>query len=222
MSPADGSSGRPGPAALRVMLVDDHAIVREGYRRLLALEPDLQLLAEHGNADDAFAALQSQAAGIDVLVLDLSMPGRSGLDLLRRVTLRWPRLRVLVFTMHDSPAMLNQALDAGATGFVTKSSPPEELVAAVRRVARGERVLSADMAAAGGQCGPAAPHLALSAREFDVLRFLLEGQSVERIAERLHLSAKTVANHQSLIRQKLQVANAVELLRYARLHGLMA
>ena len=222
MSPADGSSGRPGAAALRVMLVDDHAIVREGYRRLLALEPDLQLLAEHGNADDAFAALQSQAAGIDVLVLDLSMPGRSGLDLLRRVTLHWPRLRVLVFTMHDSPAMLNQALDAGATGFVTKSSPPEELVAAVRRVARGERVLSADMAAAGGQSGPAAPHLALSAREFDVLRFLLEGQSVERIAERLHLSAKTVANHQSLIRQKLQVANAVELLRYAHRHGLMA
>lgn len=206
---------------IRVVLVDDHAVVREGYRRLLALEPDLQVVGEHADADSAFAALQQAPEAVDVLVLDLSMPGRSGLDLLRRSTLRWPRLRVLVFSMHDAAAMVAQALRAGAAGFITKSSPPDELVQAVRRVARGEQVLSADVVAAAAQAHEPPPHLALSAREFDVLRFLLAGESVEQIAERLHLSGKTVANYQSMLRQKLGVGTAMELLQYGRQHGLL-
>jgi len=184
------------PPAIRVMLVDDHAVVREGYRRLLALEPDMRVVAEYPDADSAYEALQRQPGLAQVMVLDLSMPGRSGLDLLRRLSLRWPSLRVLVFTMHDSPAMVAQALRAGATGFVTKSSPPEDLVAAVR-------------------------HVGLSGREFDVLRHLLEGASLDQIADRLGVSAKTVANHQTTLRQKLGVANAVELVRYAQQYGLM-
>lgn len=208
------------------MLVDDHAVVRAGYRRLLELEPDVQVVAEHADADAAYDDLQRQppSAGprADVLVLDLSMPGRSGLDLLHRLTLRWPSLRVLVFTMHDSPAMVAQVLRAGARGFVTKSSQPEELVAAVRRVMTGEVVLSADVAQASPPSPRAAqpPHLALSAREFDVLRYLIEGLGVDDIARRLSLSPKTVANYQTLIRQKLGVSNGVELLRYARQHRL--
>jgi len=214
-------------APTRVLLVDDHAVVRAGYRRLLELEPDMLVVAECADADAAYALLQRQpvSAGAlaEVMVLDLSMPGRSGLDLLRRVRLRWPSLRVLIFSMHDSPAIVNQSLRAGAAGFITKSSPPEELVAAVRAVCRGERVLSQDVALhampAEAPAAPA-PHEQLSAREFDVLRHLLAGLSLEEIAQRLCLSPKTVANQQSLIRQKLGVCNAVELLRYAQWHGL--
>jgi DNA-binding NarL/FixJ family response regulator len=207
---------------IHVLLVDDHAVVRAGYRRLLELESDCVVSAECADGDAAYALLQQRnPPPVDVIVLDLSMPGRSGLDLLRRIALRWPAIRRLVFSMHDSPAMVAQALAAGAHGFVTKSSAPELLVAALRRVAAGEqRVLSPDIADAPTQPGAQAPHLALSPREFEVLQGLLAGESLDVIAERLHLSAKTVSNLQTLIRQKLGVANAVELLRYAGAHRL--
>ena len=200
------------------MLVDDHAVVRAGYRRLLDDEAGLRVVAECGDAESAYAALgPAAAATADVLVLDLSMPGRSGLDMLRRARLRWPQLRVLVFTMHDSPAMVAQALAAGAAGFITKSSEPALLVAALRRVAAGETaVLSPDIAGAAQ-----APQQQLSAREFEVLRGLAEGLGVEQIAARLHLSPKTVSNYQTQVRQRLGLQTAVELLQYARQHGLL-
>ena len=218
--------GSPG-APLRVALADDHAVVRAGYRRLLELEPDIAVVAEFADADAAYAVLAAPGAddgnadAIDLLVLDLSMPGRSGLDLLRRLALRRPALRVLVFTMHDTSAMLEQCLAAGAAGFVTKSSAPQVLVDAVRRAARGAVALSPDMAAlaeATPRHGP--PHRSLSSREFDILTQLLAGRSVDDIAAALRLSAKTVSNYQTQIRQKLGVGSAVELLRYAREHGL--
>lgn len=213
-------SGVTGP--LRVMLVDDHAVVRAGYRRLLEDEPGLQVVAEFGDAESAYAALGSAAAAsADVLVLDLSMPGRSGLDMLRRARLRWPRLRVLVFSMHDSPAMVAQALAAGAAGFITKSSEPALLVAALRRVAAGdEAVLSPDIAQVMAAPSAAPPQQVMSAREFEVLRGLVEGLSVEQIAERLHLSPKTVSNYQTQVRQRLGLSTAVDLLHYARAHRL--
>lgn len=219
-------SGPPGPRGagpLRVMLVDDHAVVRAGYRRLLDDEAGLRVVAEFGDAESAYAALgPAAAATADVLVLDLSMPGRSGLDMLRRARLRWPRLRVLVFSMHDSPAMVAQALAAGAAGFITKSSEPALLVAALRRVAAGEEaVLSPDIAGAAQAPGAAPPHQALSAREFEVLRGLVEGLSVEQIAARLHLSPKTVSNYQTQVRQRLGLQTAVDLLHYARQHRLL-
>ena len=220
-------SGPPDPVGtagpLRVMLVDDHAVVRAGYRRLLDDEAGLRVVAECGDAESAYAALgPAAAASADVLVLDLSMPGRSGLDMLRRARLRWPRLRVLVFSMHDSPAMVAQALAAGAAGFITKSSEPALLVAALRRVAAGEQaVLSPDIAGAAQAPGAAPPHQALSAREFEVLRGLAEGLSVEQIAARLHLSPKTVSNYQTQVRQRLGLQTAVDLLHYARQHRLL-
>jgi DNA-binding NarL/FixJ family response regulator len=209
---------------LRVMLVDDHAVVRAGYRRLLEDEGDLQVVSEHGDAESAYAALGNQPqASADVVVLDLSMPGRSGLDVLRRARFRWPGLRVLVFSMHDSPAMVAQALNAGAAGFVTKSSDPALLVSALRRVARGETgVLSPDIADAASAPSAEPPHQALTGREFDVLRGLVEGLTVEQIAERLHLSSKTVSNYQTQIRQRLGVSTPVELLRYAQQHRMFA
>lgn len=211
-----------GPRRLRIALVDDHAVVRAGYRRLIELESDIEVVGEFADADGAYVALTRGAAcPVDVLVLDLSMPGRSGLELLRRLSLRWPALRVLVFTMHDSAAMVAQCLRAGAAGFVTKSSEPALLVDALRRAARGERPLSPDVAAAAQSSSAAhPPHLDLSTREFDILQGLIAGRGVEQIAEALRLSPKTVSNYQTLIRQKLGVTNTVELLRYARLHGM--
>lgn len=218
------SPPRTDRSRLRIALIDDHAVVRTGYRRLIELEPDLDVVAEYAEADTAYAQLtRDTACPIDLLVLDLSMPGRSGLELLRRLKLRWPALPVLVFTMHDSAAMVGQCLRAGAAGFVTKSSPPELLVDAVRRAARGETPLSPDIAEAAHEAreaGALPPHLDLSTREFDILQQLLVGRSVDEIAQSLYLSAKTVANYQTLIRQKLGVGNAVELMRYARAHGL--
>lgn len=214
------------PGALRVMLVDDHAVVRAGYGRLLELEGDIAVVAEHGDADAALDALLRQPDAVDVLVLDLSMRGRSGLDLLRRVVPRLPRLRVLVCSMHDNPTMVAQALRAGAAGFVTKSSDPALLVDAVRRVAalvdvlNEAPVLSPDVAGAASDPAANPPHLALSAREFDIFQCLVMGWGTERIAAQLHLSPKTVANYQTLIRAKLGVGNAVELLRYAQQHRL--
>lgn len=221
-TPPSKTGTRTSP--LRLMLVDDHAVVRAGYRRLLEDEADIVVVAEHGNADAAYGALAAQAADhstVDVLVLDLSMPGRSGLDVLRRARLRWPALRLLVFSMHDSPAMVAQALQAGADGFVTKSSEPAVLVDAVRRVAAGQTgVLSPDVALAPQAQSAAAPHQVLTAREFEVLRALVEGLTLDQIAARLHLSSKTVSNLQTQIRQRLGVATAVDLLHYAREHRL--
>lgn len=207
--------------ALRVMLVDDHAVVRAGYRRLLDDEADVQVVGEHADAESAYAALVALQGAVDVLVLDLSMPGRGGLGLLHRVSLRWPPLRVLVFSMHDSAAVVGQALRAGAAGFVTKSSEPAFLVQALHRVAAGESgVLSPDIAAAPASPAAEPPHFALKPREFEVLRGLVDGLTIERIAEQLHMSPKTVSNHQTHIRQRLGVSTAVELLRYAQVHRL--
>jgi DNA-binding NarL/FixJ family response regulator len=208
---------------LRVALADDHAVVRAGYRRLLELEADIVVAAEYADADAAYSALTSPSVDrIDLLVLDLSMPGRSGLELLRRLTQRLPALRVLVFTMHDGAAMVEQCLRAGAGGFVTKSSAPEVLVDAVRRAAHGEVVLSPDVAllAPRGDAD-AAPHRQLSSREFDILQQLLAGRGVDEIALGLRLTPKTVSNYQTQIRQKLGVGNALELMRYAHEHGLL-
>lgn len=206
---------------LRIVLVDDHAAVRAGYRRLLEDEPDLQVVGEHGSADTAYSALLAAAPGaVDLLVLDLSLPGRSGLELLRRLGMRLPTLRVLVFSMHDGPALVQQCLRAGACGYITKSCAPEVLIDGLRRVARGEQAFSPDVQAAASQPAATAPHERLSAREFDILQALLHGKALDDIAATLHLSAKTVANYQALIRRKLGVGNAAELLRYAREHAL--
>jgi len=208
---------------LRIALADDHAVVRAGYRRLLELEADIVVAAEYADADSAYSALTSANVDcIDLLVLDLSMPGRSGLDLLRRLAQRLPALRVLVFTMHDGAAMVEQCLRAGAVGFVTKSSAPEVLVDALRRAAHGEVVLSPDVAllAPRGD-SDAAPHRQLSSREFDILQQLLAGRSLDEIAQALRLTPKTVSNYQTQIRQKLGVGGALELMRYAREHGLL-
>jgi DNA-binding NarL/FixJ family response regulator len=211
-------SRSPDAAPVRVLLADDHAVVREGYRRLLELEPDLVVVGECADGESVQDALAADGVRADVLVLDLSMPGCGGLAVLRQAGEAWPALRVLVFTMHDSPTMVAQALRAGAAGFVTKNSAPQMLVNAVRRVAAGERpVLSPDVAHLAHE---QPSRLALAPREFEVFQLLVQGCSIDEIGRRLGLSAKTVANYQTVVRHKLNAGTAIELLRVAQRHGL--
>jgi DNA-binding NarL/FixJ family response regulator len=212
---------KSSPRRLHIALVDDHAVVREGYRRLLETEPDMEVVSDHGHAASLEAALATGSTA-ELIVLDLSMPGLNGLALLRRLREGWPRLRILIFTMHESLALVEQCLDAGAAGYITKSSAPEVLVDAVRRAHRGETALSCEVEALVRQrARRRAPHHLLSPRELDVLWHLLGGRSLDEIAERLRLTPKTVSNYQALIRQKLRVSSAVDLWQYARRHGLV-
>ena len=208
-------------SALAVVIADDHAVVRTGYKRLLELEPGVRVVAEFGDCDSAYAWLTAHAA--DILILDLSMPGRGGLETLARLRQRVPALKVLVFSMYDSPAMVSQAMGAGAAGYLTKSSAPDELIAAVHAIGRGERPLSADAARALAAADAAGrtPQQVLSTREFEVFMLLAQGCNVEDIAARLYVSAKTVANYQTAIRHKTGLATALEMHRYTREHGIL-
>jgi DNA-binding NarL/FixJ family response regulator len=206
--------------ALRVVIADDHAVVRAGYRRLLELEPGLQVVAEFADGESAYLWLSEHPA--DVLILDLSMPGQGGLATLQRLHQRVPPLRVLIFTMHDSPVLAAQLLRAGAGGYLTKSSPPESLIDAVHRVAAGEQVLSGDIAAAMRKSQGDLAHRQLSPREFDVFLLLAQGVAVEQIASQRCLSVKTAANYQTIVRHKLGLNSALEMYRYAQTCGLFA
>ncbi|HEY0198584.1 MAG TPA: response regulator transcription factor [Rhodanobacter sp.] len=205
---------------LRVVIADDHSVVRTGYRRLLELEPGLQVVAEFADGESAYLWLSDHPA--DVLILDLSMPGQGGLATMQRLHQRLPRLRVLIFTMHDSPVLAAQLLKAGASGYLTKSSPPESLVDAVHQVAAGEQVLSADIAQAMRKGENDLLHRQLSPREFDVFLLLAQGAAVEQIASQRCLSVKTAANYQTIVRHKLGLNSALEMYRYAQTCGLFA
>jgi DNA-binding NarL/FixJ family response regulator len=198
------------------MLVDDHAVVRAGYRRFLEQEPGYAVIAEAASGEDAYMLLQTRQP--DIVVLDLSMPGGGGLSVLRRLKIRWPLLPVLVCSMHDNLAFAVQALRAGANGYVTKSSDPAFMVTAVRRVLAGTTALSPDIAGKLERASGAdsqQPTLGLSVREFEIFRLIAVGKSHEEIAALLNLSAKTVANNHSLIKQKLGINTDIELFQLA-------
>lgn len=206
----------------RLLLVDDHAIVREGYRRLLEMRPDLRIVGEAGTARDALE--QFRALEPDVLVLDLGLPDMGGVELIRRLVQRDARVRILVFTMHREPLFATQALRAGALGYVTKSSPPGVLVEAVYKVAARRQVISPDIApelALALVDRPREPLAELAPREFEILRLLLDGCSAEEIGERLSISSKTVQNCHYQIKSKLGVRSDIELTRLALRLGLI-
>jgi len=199
-----------------IMLVDDHAIVREGYRSLLHKQPPLRIVAEA--ADGAEAYRLYKAVRPDLVIMDLTMPGLGGIETVHRIR-QWDRTaRILVFTMHQDAAYAVQAIRAGAKGYVTKSSPPEALVKAVFEVLKGRTSLSPDIehALALARLGdePAATDV-LSPREFEVLRMLLAGRTSDEIAQTLHISPKTVSNIHYLIKSKLAVGSDIELVRLA-------
>jgi DNA-binding NarL/FixJ family response regulator len=201
---------------VRIVLVDDHAVVRAGYRRFLEQEVGYAVIGEAASGEEAYALLQRITP--DIVLLDLSMPGLGGLSSLRRFKLRWPLLPVLVFSMHDTVAFATQALRAGANGYVTKGSDPQLMVDAVRSVLEGEIALSPDVRQRIERVAAdtrASPTLGLSVREFDIFRMIAGGKNHEDIAQLLNLSIKTVANNHSTIRQKLGVTTDIELLDVA-------
>ena len=204
---------------VRVLLVDDHAVVRAGYKRYLELDPTLQVVGEADSGELAYGMLAQTPA--DVVVMDLSMPGQGGLESMRRIMQRYPEQRVLVFTMHENAALALQALRAGASGYLTKSMPPERMVDAIHQVMRGEKPISDDLVSAVAEAEKESPpHLQLAPRDFEIFRLRANGQTVDEIGQRLHLGTKTVANYQSSIRQKLGVYTPIELHQYAKRHGL--
>lgn len=207
--------------SIRVMLVDDHAVVRAGYRRLIDAEADLSVVADVASGDEVCASLRETA--IDVVVMDLSLREGSGLEAIKRLLERQPHLKVLVFSMHQAVGYVTQALRNGALGYITKNSEPLEMIAAIRKVAQGQRVFSADVAhdmACQAVQGDSALDC-LTPREFDILRLFSGGGQPSQVGEQLHLSAKTVLNHLSNIRRKLEVNSEMELLLLAARHGLV-
>ena len=205
---------------LRLLLVDDHAVVREGYRRLLERRGDLAIVAEAGTAAEAQAAFRAHAPA--VTVLDLALPDMGGVELIGRLRQRDPSARILAFSMHREPLFAVQALKAGALGYVTKSSAPAVLVHAVYRVAAGERTLSPDIApelAVALLEDDTNPLSTLSPREFEILRLLLAGEAPAQIGARLHISPKTVQNSHYQIKRKLGARTDIDLARLAARHG---
>ena len=206
---------------IRILLVEDHAVVRNGYRRLFDAEDGMQVVGEAASADEAYARLVD--LGADLAIVDLNLRGSSGIDAIRRMLAREPGLRVLVVSMHDNPSYVTQAMRVGALGYLTKNSEPVELLDAIRDVAAGRRVLSPDVAQAlaGAALDGEALLSRLTPREFDVLRLAASGESPGAIASTMHLSQKTIHNHMSAIRQKLDADNDFKLLRLAARYGLI-
>ncbi|PXW99529.1 LuxR family two component transcriptional regulator [Sphaerotilus hippei] len=209
-------------APLRIMLVDDHTLVRMGFCMLLGASPDLSVVAEADSGEQALTLLAT--ARPDVVVLDLSMPGMGGLEALRRLRSREPQLKVLVLSAHDDSAHARRALDAGALGFLSKGSAPDALPQAVRCVGAGRRYLDAATAqqlALAALDGGSNPVDALSAREFEVFVQLARGRSVQEIAQALKLSASTIGTHLYHVKQKLAASNQAELTLLALRWGLI-
>jgi DNA-binding NarL/FixJ family response regulator len=205
---------------IRLLLVDDHPVVRSGYQRLLELAGDMSVVAQAGAADEAYRLFVQHRP--DVTVTDLAMPGSGGLELIRRLRERAAEARVLVFSMHDTETLVRRALELGACGFVSKSSAPECLIDAVHCVSAGRRYLGPGLPQRLlDGAGAADRFAALSAREFEVFRQLARGESLADCARSLHLSPKTVANHQSSIKDKLGVSSVAALVHLAIRHGVI-
>ncbi len=204
----------------RLLLVDDHPVVRSGYQRLLEQAGDLAVVAQAGSADEAYALFAQHAP--DITITDLAMPGSGGLELIRRLREGVSDARVLVFSMHDSALLVGRALELGARGYVTKSCAPDRLIDAVHDVRAGRRYLSPDLPQSLLRRGRAEdPFDALTHREFEIFRLLARGESLAACARSLHLSPKTVSNHQTLIKDKLGISTSAAMAHLAIRHGVI-
>lgn len=206
---------------IRILIAEDHAIVRSGLRQILATTTDLVVAGEATQGGEVLE--QARAGELDLVLLDMAMRGPSGVELIRRLRAERPQLPILVLSMYNEGAIVSRALKAGAAGYVTKDSEPEVLLAGIRRVAGGgrfidpalvETVIFADMDA------DRTPQEALSDRELQVLQLIAAGEALGDIAQQLHVSPKTVSTHKMRLMQKLGIDNNADLIRYAVRHGL--
>jgi DNA-binding NarL/FixJ family response regulator len=209
---------------IRIVIADDHTIMREGLKRILMDAEGIEVI---GEAVDGFEVLAMvRKAGFDLLLMDLSMPGRSGVDLIRQIKDEAPKLPVLVLTMHEEEQYAVRAIRAGASGYLTKESAGTQLVTAIRKVASGRPFISLEVAEQLAiDAMPARhelPHKYLSDREFEVFNLLVSGKSITDIAVLLHLSVKTVSTHKTRILQKMDSNSLAELVQYAIAHKLLA
>lgn len=208
---------------IHMLIVDDHAIVREGINKILALTPDIGVAAE---AIDGAAAITQLTDNkhFDLVLLDLTMPGISGTDLIARIKAGFPALPILVFSMHNEAQIALRAIKAGASGFIAKDSDPEVLINAIRKVAQGGKYIDPLLAErlAFDTVFPEQrePHALLSEREFDVFRLLVDGNRVNEIAELLSISNKTVSTHKLHLLEKMKLSSTADLVRYAVDHHL--
>ncbi|MEO8441294.1 MAG: response regulator transcription factor [Betaproteobacteria bacterium] len=207
----------------RIVIADDHTMVREGLKQVLAAAGDLTVIAEAQNGAEVMQRVRE--LDFDVLLLDMSMPGKSGIELIKQVHSEKPKLRIFVLSMHEEEQYAVRALKAGAAGYLTKESASDLLVAAIRKVAAGGAYITSTVAeqfALGAMADTTGPrHAALSDREYQVFEMLVAGKSITDIAGRLNLSVKTVSTHKARIMQKMYMTNNAELVRYAINHNLV-
>ncbi|GAO36157.1 LuxR family transcriptional regulator [Sulfuricella sp. T08] len=204
------------PTSIKVMLVDDHPVVRDGYRHLLENTPDIRVVAEANDGEEACALYEQHMP--NVVILDLSMPGIGGLEALRRIKAKDPAIHILVFSMHDSETLVLRSLEAGATGYLTKQGGVSQMVEAVRQVAQGKLFVDSKFVPDlmhHRLFATEDPLHALSTREFQIFQMLAEGHSVSDIAVMLSISPKTVGVHHANIMRKLRLQNAAQLVRLA-------
>jgi two-component system invasion response regulator UvrY len=204
---------------IQVLLVDDHEVVRSGYRRLLENTSDIRVIAEAKSGEEAYTACLKHQP--DVVVMDLSMPGIGGLEAVRKIRHRDKTVRVLVFSMHESETFLTRALEEGVLGYITKRSAAKVMVEAIRQVAQGKQFIGQEMQAYLTKKDSSFLSETLSPREFEIFLLLAEGKSVNDVADLLRLSSKTVGNHCTSIKNKLNISNASELTRLAIREGLL-
>ncbi|WP_028217266.1 response regulator [Paraburkholderia oxyphila] len=207
---------------IKILIADDHAIVRGGLGKIVATTMDIVVAGEAAQGSEVISKLRT--CQVDLVLLDMTMPGISGIDLIRHLRAEHPALPILVLSMHNETQVVARALRAGAAGYVTKDSDPEILVAAIRKVANGGRFIDPQLVDAvvfEPHSADVPPHEILSDREFQVLQLLAQGKSINDIAETFVLSAKTISTHKMRLMQKLGLANNAELIRYAIRHRLI-
>jgi two-component system response regulator NreC len=206
-------------ATIRVVIVDDHAVVRRGLQQVLNFEADIDVVAEASNLDDARRYVLGHYP--DVLILDLNLPEGLSLDAIPNLRMEFPNTQIVVLTMQNEPAYARKALSAGALGYVLKEAAESELVEAVRRAAAGDTYLNPRLGARVAAEPPPGPPDGLSEREVEVLRMIALGHTNSEIAEQLYLSVRTVETHRAHIQQKLRLGSRADLVRYALSHGLV-
>jgi DNA-binding NarL/FixJ family response regulator len=207
---------------IRLLIVDDHALMREGLKQLFEGENDIDIGAEAGSGEEALAMLSQET--VDLVLLDLTIPGIHGVELIKAIKEQPNSPPILILSMHNEPQIAKRKLKAGASGYITKDSSPKDLLAAIRKVAAGGRYIAGDIAEKiafeVSNETPLVPHELLSGRELVILRMLAKGKKVNEIAAELNISSKTVSTHKARLMQKMHIDSDVKLMQYTIAHGM--